>query len=308
MTTLASLLTPLYQVTPRDLPAATQTEQLRLTEVVQVVTDCCHLALATPSLAALCRKLDRYPEELLGFAYEGAGVGLAAIDTTFPWRSRTRQFTNDYAHNYKYAIYLGAGMGLARIRRRPDRFIRQLRDDVFGWVVWDGIGFHQGLFGYRRHVQERHVPLGVGGFTLSVFDHGLGRAIWFGTGADIDAAAATIYAFPQSRRGDLWAGIGLASTYTGGGDPTKITTLLSQAGDDADRVVEGAIVAAKNRHDPANVSSHNHNAIEALCGAKTNVANDYANDALTNLPVDGPEPAYGIWRSRLRRLNEGVTA
>ncbi|TDT30096.1 uncharacterized protein DUF1702 [Naumannella halotolerans] len=305
---MASLLTPLYQVTPRDLPAATQADQQRLTHVVQVVTECCHLALRTPNLTMLCRKLDRYPEELLGFAYEGAGVGLAAIDTAFPWYSRTRQFTNEYATDYKYAIYLGAGMGLARVRRRPDRFIRRLRDDVFGWVVWDGVGFHQGLFGYRRHVQERHVPVGIGGFTLSVFDHGLGRAIWFGTGADVATAAATINAFPQPRRGDLWAGIGLASSYTGGADPAEIATLLGYAGAYADRVAEGAAVAAKNRHDPANASSHNHSAVEALCGADTTIVSQYANQALNELPTDGPEPAYGIWRSRLRHLNRGVAA
>ncbi|NYI70504.1 hypothetical protein GGQ54_001064 [Naumannella cuiyingiana] len=304
MASLGVILSPLYRVSPRHLPSATQQNQQRLTHVVDVVTACCQLALAAPSLTRLCRALDRYPSELRGFAYEGAGVGLAALDTLLPWRERTRRFVNEFAHAYKYAVYLGAGMGLARIGRFPDRFIRRLRDDVFGWVVWDGYGFHEGLFSYRRHVQERRVPTGVSGFALSVFDQGLGRAIWFGTGATSDIVAATIDAFPEPRRGDLWAGIGLASSYTGGAGVTDIARLLEFAGPHADRLAEGSAVAAKNRHDPANVGEHNERAVALLCGAPSSTISRMANDALSDLPSDGPEPAYAHWRERLRHTTE----
>lgn len=301
MRSLGSILTPLYQVTPRHLPAATNGHDDRLAHVVQVVTRCCHLALATPDLASLRQSLDRYPDELRGFAYEGAGVGLAALDVLMPWSTRTRRFVSEHAREYMYAVYLGAGMGLARIKREPTRFIARLGDEIFGWVVWDGYGFHEGLFAYRRHVQERHVPVGVSGFALSIFDQGIGRAIWFGTGAAVGAVATTINAFPDQRRGDLWAGVGLASSYTGGVTPPEMGQLRDLAGPHMDRLAEGATVAAKNRHDPGNVAEHNERAVALLCGASSAEINGRANDALDNLPTDGSEPAYGLWRARLRR-------
>lgn len=302
MSRLGSLLTRLYQAPPQNLPAATNNHQDRLAEVVEVVTECCHLALAHPRPTSLVRALDRYPREQLGFAYEGAGVGLAALDTVLPWRSRTHEFAAKYAPKYRYAIYLGAGMGLARLHRRPERFISGLRDDVFGWVVWDGYGFHEGLFAYRRHVQERHVPAWINGFALSIFDQGLGRAVWFGTGAVVHDVAASIAAFPRQRRGDLWAGVGLAASYTGGVPLADLIELRELAGPHVGRLAEGAAVAAKNRRDPANVADHNESALSTFYGANSREISNLANAALLDLPDDGPEPAYGMWRTRLRTL------
>jgi len=52
-------------------------------------------------------------------------------------------------------------------------------------------------------------------YARRVFDHGLGRSIWFSQGQ----CGAHLYhyrSFPENRRADLWSGIGLACTYAAG--------------------------------------------------------------------------------------------
>ena len=74
----------MFQVRSKNMPVAmfsSESAGERLSTVIGVVTDCCHLALEIPDLAELCGQLNGYPEEQRGFAYEGAGVGLAT-DTT----------------------------------------------------------------------------------------------------------------------------------------------------------------------------------------------------------------------------------
>lgn len=302
MFTPSSLLAPLFRVTPRDLPPPTSDDGLpqeRLQQVVYLVTHTCQRTLVTARLDRLQRHLDSYDEEVLGFAYEGAGVGLAAKDIAFGFGSRTREFVNGPAAPYKYAVYLGAGMGLARLHAPTTRFLRRLADPFHQWVVWDGYGFHEGLFAHTRHMQEQHIPVQVSGFARAAFDHGMGRALWFATGADVSRIAATIAAFDAPRRGDLWAGIGLACSYTGGVGLSQIQRLVHLSGQHQPRLAEGAAVAAKNRADVGNTSTASDATIELICGRPRVEVCSHADDALTDLDLTGPVPAYFVWRDRL---------
>jgi hypothetical protein len=303
MSVLGAVMRPLFEVAPSDFPASVGTGAgaERLSRVVFTVTECCELTLLNRREAALVPKLDAYPEELRGFAYEGAGVGLAALDQLLPWKQRTRRFVDRAASEYVFAVYLGAGMGLARLRRNPEPFRRRLRDDVFNWAVLDGYGFHEGFFAYRRHVQERATPRHLSGYGLSAFDHGLGRSIWFATGADVERVAATIEAFPESRRGDLWAGVGLACGYTGGVDEPTVEALRNRAHGCRSRLAEGVIVAARARHQVGNPAEHNEVACRVICEIDSGKAAEIAAAALVDLPTDDVEPAYEIWRRRIRR-------
>jgi hypothetical protein len=300
---LGTLMKPLFEVAPKDVPALTEGDgptTERLSKVVLTVTECCQLTLLNRREASLVPKLDAYPEELRGFAYEGAGVGLSALDYLLPWKQRTRRFVDGPASAYIYAVYLGAGMGLARLRRNPEPFRRRLRDDVFNWVVLDGYGFHEGFFAHRRHVQEQATPKYLSGYGLRAFDHGLGRSIWFATGADVTRVVATIDAFPEQRRGDLWAGVGLACGYTGGVDEPTVEALRTRADHHLGRLAEGVIVAAKARHQVGNPAEHNEIACRVICRTSSQEAAEIADRALIDLPTDDVEPAYEIWRQRIR--------
>src|SRR6185295_14439151 len=91
-------------------------------------------------------------------------------------------------------------------------------DPVLGWLALDGYGFHEAFFRTERSVRRQEVPRKVRGFGYPrhAFDQGIGRCLWFVEGAHVGRIAATIGAFPEDRRPDLWSGVGLAATYAGG--------------------------------------------------------------------------------------------
>jgi hypothetical protein len=311
MTLVGNAIKPLFRVAQSDLgpqPAADDVTTQRLHQVVLTVTECCHLTLRTPRFAALIPKLDGYEKELRGFAYEGAGVGLAALDTWLPWRQRTREFVLGDGAPYLYAVYLGAGMALARMRRNPDLFRVRLEDPIFSWVVLDGYGFHEGFFSQARYVDRREEPRKLSGYARRAFDHGLGRSIWFSSGARVDRVAATIGSFPVRRQADLWSGVGLACGYTGGVDRPTLEQLRAEVGEHLDDIAVGVVVAAKARHMVGNLAVHNEDACRVLCGLSSAEAASVADAAIPSLPTYGAEPAYEQWRQGIRRRLAGTTS
>lgn len=302
MTIVGKLMKPLFEVSPKDVPPLPEDNPTtqRLKQVVFTVTECCHITLFHSRFSSLVPKLDAYDEELTGFAYEGAGVGYAALDTWLPWKQRTREFIAGPGARYMFAIYLGAGMGLARMKRNPEPFRSRLGDPVFSWAVLDGYGFHEGFFGHRRYVGQRAIPKKLNGYALRAFDHGLGRSIWFATGASVDRVTETIRSFPDYRHADLWSGVGLACGYTGGVDRETIEKLPEAAGPHRAQLSVGVAIAAKARQQVGNPALHNENACEVLCGLSSKELAKVADAALQDLPGDGREPAYEIWRQRIR--------
>jgi hypothetical protein len=298
------LMKPMFEVRTSKLPPLAQVDDpstARLKQVVFTVTECCHATLVDSRFHALVPRLDAYDEELRGFAYEGAGVGLAALDSWLPWKRRTKAFVAGPGAPYLIAIYLGAGMGLARMRRKPEPFRVGLGDPVLSWIVLDGYGFHEGFFRYRRYVLERRTSPRLEGYAHRAFDHGLGRSIWFSSGANVDAVAATIGGFPESRQADLWSGVGLACGYTGGVDRPTVEKLAGVAGEHRPQLAVGAAVAAKARQQVGNPAAHNEFACEVLCGATSVETAALAEAALQDLPPDNGTPAYETWRQRIRR-------
>lgn len=276
----------------------------RLKQVVFTVTDCCQATVVEPRFDVLVSKLDAYDEELRGFAYEGAGVGLAALDTLIPTKRRTLAFANGPGAPYVFGIYLGAGMGLARMRLNPEPFRQRLGDPLFGWAVLDGYGFHQGFFAHKRHVVEQRLPRHLHGYGRRVFDHGMGRSIWFSSGADVDRVGATIESLPETRHADLWQGVGLACGYTGGVERPVVERLRNVAGEDHCHLAVGAAMSASIRHQVGNPAAHNDFASEVLCGMPSAQAAATVDSLRRDLPTDPHVPAYALWRQRILRQFE----
>ncbi|MCX4884623.1 DUF1702 family protein [Streptomyces sp. NBC_00847] len=276
----------------------------RLKQVVFTVTECCQTTVLDPRVETLVPKLDAYDKELAGFAYEGAGVGLAALDTLMPTKRRTLAFATGPGAPYIFGIYLGAGMGLARMRFNPEPFRRRLGDPLFGWAVLDGYGFHQGFFAHKRYVIEQRLPGHLRGYGRRVFDHGMGRSIWFSSGADVDRVGATIAGFCETRQADLWQGVGLACGYTGGVDRPTIERLRAVAGERQGHLAVGSAMSASIRHHVGNTADHNDFASEVLCGMPSAEAAAAVDSLRRGLPTDPEVPAYALWRQRILRQFE----
>lgn len=301
MTALGNLIRPLFTVSNKEstsFSAGDRQAAQRLETVVRMVTKGCQWTLQNSNFEALISRLDAVDPELRGFAYEGAGVGLGALDCLFPWKSRTRAFLDGPGSDYIYAVPLGAGMALARLRRSPEKFLKQL-DPVLGWLILDGYGFHEGFFARRRHVVQRHVPAHLSAYARRVFDQGLGRSIWFSQGTTVKRVAATIASFPQSRQADLWGGVGLACSYTGGVERAALKELYMLVGQYRPALALGIAIGANARHSVDNPWTNAELACEVVWGLPSQMVSHMVDLARENLPATSREPAYEVWRQRI---------
>lgn len=257
-----------------------------------------HATLEDSRFEALVPRLDAVEPELRGFAYEGAGMGLAALDCIAPWKKRLQAFVDGPGAAHIYPVYVGVGLALARLGRQPERCLERL-DPLLGWVIVDGYGFHEGFFSMRRFIQERVLPTRLSSFARRIFDQGLGRAIWFSSGAVVERVATTIARFQPARHADLWSGAGLACAYGGGVDRAALETLLTLASPYRSQLARGAATAAWGRRQAGNQAPHTELACEIFCGLTSREAARTADITSENLPADGEVPAYEIWRQRL---------
>ncbi|HET8846194.1 MAG TPA: DUF1702 family protein, partial [Ktedonobacteraceae bacterium] len=256
-------------------------------------------ALDNDRFDILVPRLDSVDEEFRGVAYEGAGMGLTILDSLGPWKRRLLSFIAGPGSRYDWLLYIGAGLVLPRLPTSPERFLAKL-DPFLRWFVMDGYGFYEGFFSGKRSVDEHIIPSRVLGYGRRAFDHGLGRSIWFFTGANVDRIVFTISSFPRNRQADLWGGIGLACAYAACVvDRDAIRILRKTAGPYGPNMAAGAAVAATFRMQTGGVAEQTDLACEVLCGHSSAEVAQICNELRKNLPQDGAEPAYEIWRQRL---------
>ncbi len=275
-------------------------EWQHLETVVHTAVGGYHAVLESHRLGDLVPLLDRTPLELRGYAYEGAAMGLAGMDCFLPGR-RFDAYLRGPGSPHVYMVHIGAGEALARLRRRPEPFLRRLPHPALRWLVMDGYGFHEGFFKPRRHVDQQQVPAHLSPYAARVFDQGVGRSIWFRSGADPAQIGSTIHSFSPARHADLWLGIGVACGYVGGVGRDAITSLLSAAGEHASEMSIGTAFVAKGRHYAGNPAAHTDLACDLLCGGLTSAeAADLVDSAFTDLPDTEDCPAYDALQQRLR--------
>jgi len=262
-----------------------------------------HAALLDDDLLSLEAVLNEVEQEMRGFAYEGAAMALALLDFLSPLkRDRMSTFLNGPGASHVYMVYVGAGWAMARLPLGSRWVTRRFEtmDPLLCWLAVDGYGFHEGYFHWPKSVGEQKKPSPLSGYAGRVFDQGLGRSLWFVKGADVQKIGMTIEAFSPERRDDLWGGLGLAAAYAGGVKRSDLEALLEISGTHVLQVAQGASFAAKARQRAGNPAAHTVLACEVLCGLSVDAAARITDDALEGLSSEGGEPAYEVWRCRIR--------
>jgi hypothetical protein len=164
----------------------------------------------------------------------------------------------------------------------------------------DGYGFHEGYFRWRRSLVQQQVPSRLSGYARRAFDQGLGRSLWFVTGADPERIAAIVGAFPHQRQADLWSGVGLACTYAGPATLEQMQVLRRTAGAYRAHLAQGVVFAAAARAKAGNPTPSSQLACEVLCSLPLASAAVLADATRAELPAVGPVPSYEVWRQRIR--------
>jgi hypothetical protein len=247
------------------------------------------------------------PDWLRGFAYEGAGMGLAILDgMPFGRSDNVRRFlATPKGEAYSYLAYVGIGWAMARLPRfrwpKPSAI-----DPVVVPLVLDGYGFHQAYFRTARYIDGQYQDLNFrwpGGpsaaYANRAIDQGIGRALWFIGGTDPKLVGDLVESFDEARRGDLYAGIGLAATYASGVEEHELVAVWRRAGDYRRNVAQGSAFAANARVRAGIVPPHTGLATQVFCGATPEEVARITNELRPVDPVEGEQPAYEVWRQRL---------
>ena len=294
----------------RQFPGALSGARQHLEHVARTFIRGYHAAFEKDAPDDLEASLDAVDEEFRGFAYEGAAMALGLLDRLTPWRrNRVDSFLRGSGGPHIYMVHAGVGMALARLRRRANGPPAGM-DPLLGWLVLDGYGFHEGFFHWKRSCEQLAIPPHVNGYAGRAFDQGLGRSLWFIEGAQVERMAPRILRFPESRHADLWSGVGLACAYAGGIDRSEIETLSDAAGPDQAHFAQGAAFAAQARRLAGIPTPHTELTCNVCCGMTAEDTAEMTCSEREALPIDGPVPAYEVWRQRIRErcsLTVGAT-
>jgi enediyne biosynthesis protein E3 len=279
----------------------------RMEEIARSFSAGCHAALEEARPGPLAARLAQGEPELQGFAYEGAGLGLALLDAATPWRRhRLRDFIAGAGSPQTYMLHVGSGWVLRRLPVSQRRFLSGL-DPVLRWLAFDGLGFHDAFYSRRRIIERALPPRRISGFALWPFDAGVGRRLWLVPEPGVSNIARLVATFPASRHGDLWTGVGEACAFAGGRDAAAIKEVLQAAGPHGLRLALGASFAAEVRVRAGIPSPYTDLACRLLCRMDAAAAAAITRESLENLPPDGEVPAFEVWRERVQERFRNLT-
>ncbi|GAA4197038.1 DUF1702 family protein [Streptosporangium oxazolinicum] len=250
-------------------------------------------------------RLEEVPARFRGFAYEGAGMGFAVLDgMTFSGLRRVKTFLGGRGGRHNYMVYVGVGWAMARL----PRFLwprSESLDPLLLWLVHDGYGFHQAYFHTERYVHRQaredrfSWPAGQDAYAARAIDQGVGRALWFVGGTDVDRVVQLVERFPEARRADLYGGVGLAATYAGGADESELRELCDRAGAHRPQLAQGSAFAAEARIRAGLLFPHTESAAQVLCDTTAERAAEISRETRPTGTEPGPSPAYEVWRRRI---------
>ncbi len=262
-----------------------------------------HAALCDEDPEVLASNLETVDKELCGFAYEGAAMGLTLLDQLSLWkRGRLLTFLNGVGSRHTYMIHVGVGWAIARVPWLRSNFHHAVADldPLLRWLAADGNGFSDFYFKFPYFLRNPERLNRLQGYARHAYAQGVGRSLWFVTGAKAELVSQSISRLPRSLHSDLWSGVGLACAMAGGSDRAEIELVRSLAGDYGSALAQGAAFAAKTRQQADNPAHHTETACQILCGLDADSAAQLTDATRRCLPEDGKVPAYEIWRQRIQ--------
>ena len=238
--------------------------------------------------------------EMAGFAYEGAGMGLAIVDQLSfgrRWQAMVEAFPQ-----HIYLILVGAGWAMARLYRRGLPSFAAAVDDHHWPLIFDGYGFHQAYFSPETYVRRQQLPP-LRAYALRGFDQGIGRSLFFVEGGSPERVVKTLMSFSANRRPDLWSGLGLAATYAGGIGVEALENIGRAAAADGalPALCQGSVFAAAARERAGNTSEATRLACSTLCRMTPAEASQLSDKTTVPCPpqVDLQMPAFEAWRRNI---------
>ncbi|WP_067461974.1 DUF1702 family protein [Nocardia amamiensis] len=297
----ASVRMVLSQFEQPDQHTALELEQVTMALVTGIDS-----AVRSANNDELIATLLQVPPKYRGFAYEGAAVGLTAIDSLSPGR-RAAELISGPASEYALTMYVGVGLAMAKIPKfRWNKVFPQ--HPLFRWLAIDGYGFYNAFFKMQRYVRDKHVETRFPGWLgdrdnlKRIVDQGTGRALWFIGGGSPAGVVRMISEFDPKRHADLWSGVGIAVTFAGGVETPVMEELWDVAGQYRPQLSLGSAMVARIRQQTNSVNEHSEAAAKVFCGTSVAKTDALLETSLEGLPDDGTSGTYLLWRDRVAEI------
>lgn len=199
----------------RGFDLAEKSHEERLESIGKAFLRGYNLTLSIRSFAEFEQAMAQETPLLRGFFVEGGAMGSALVDSIPFRRPMLGKFRERFEGRYPLLVHAGTGLAMSKLPWREKAIVGAL-DPFYRWLAYDGMGYHNVYFQQEKTLDSPKRALE--GYASRAYDQGVGRGIWFVSGADIDKAAALVDSMTADRQADIWSGIGLASCYAGPAD------------------------------------------------------------------------------------------
>jgi len=195
---------------------------------------------------ALIAYLETTDVSFRSIAYEGASMARGLLDIS---KGNSLDHWSAYAmrtSDHEVQVYIGLGWALAQRQAPIFQFVQDLSPLIQARVL-DGYGYYDGTFRNRTSVRDKIIPEEIKGNDIHAYDQGVGRCLWYMSKGNLTQLLKLVEGFSDSRKPDLWRGVGIAAAYVGGMDETMLTALLNLASPYQIQLASGAVLLASVR-------------------------------------------------------------
>ncbi len=247
----------------RGFDLAEKSHEERLESIGKTFLRGYNLILSVRSLAAFEQAMAEEPALLRGFFVEGGAMGSALVDSIPFRRPMLGKFRERFEARYPLLVNAGTGLAMSKLSWREKAIVGAL-DPFYRWMAYDGMGYHNVYFQQEKTLNRPKRKLE--GYASRAYDQGVGRGIWFVSGADIGKAAALAGSMAADRQADIWSGIGLASCYAGPADDNVFLDGYRLAGPNGEWFAQGIALACSARISDQSMPETIRAAIKTLWG------------------------------------------
>ena len=279
----------------RGFDLAEKSHEERLESIGKTFLRGYNLILSARSLAEFERAMAQEPALLRGFFIEGGAMGSALVDSIPFRRPMLGKFRARFEARYPLLVHAGTGLAMSKLSWREKAIVGAL-DPFYRWLAYDGMGYHNVYFQQEKTLNGAKRKLA--GYASRTYDQGVGRGIWFVSGADIGKAAALANSMTADRQADIWSGIGLASCYAGPADENIFLDGYRRAGAHGEWFAQGIAFACSARVADQSMPETISEAIKTLWGMKPEALAALVEELrlLSAAGVHTDRPRYEEWR------------
>jgi enediyne biosynthesis protein E3 len=267
---------------------------LRIERIKSVFLDTQIFYSMHDNIDALIGYLENTETEFRSIAYESASMAIALKELKNNEGLNTwLYYKNGPALAHKAQVHVGLGWAIAKLNLPFLAVVNKIDTSLY-YRVADGCGYYDGSFRHKQTIMNRQLPGYIPNATMSMYDQGVGRSLWYTCSADINKICSMINSFPAVRQASLWRGIGIAVAYVGGCDDDTLKILLQYAATNRIQLTYGAALALGSRIEANTLTKDTAHCSRLWFSHTASEANIFSLDP-ANPVTDENEQVYFNW-------------